>query len=609
MALVPEGELRWRQFTLACRRARSRVLSRRMTPSIRVDRNIPFAMRDGITLRADVFRPDDHAKHPAIVIRTPYGKEPSANSDYLSPLAAAFAGYAVVIQDVRGRFASEGVFSPLGSQDGDDGYDTIEAVAAESWCDGNVGMAGASYLGAVQWRAALKAPPALKAIAPHIVTPNRLSETRRAGVHELKTGVAWSAAMAVDALGKLAAQGKDVSTSLRAVRDTLADLDKACEFLPLKAMPFLEAAGSRTTGRFGEQDLKAFESEADIFLDYSRIHIPVMQAGGWYDNFIGDMARAFVALSERAGTHAARQGQHLLVGPWTHGARLGCQVGEVNFGRQAAGSGAMCTQRHLAFFDRYLRGIESTDLVPVRYFLMGANEWRTAETWPLPGTARRRFFLHSGGRANTASGDGTLTLDEPGDEAADTFVYDPASPVRSRGGRINPDLGEPAGPLDQSAIERRADVLCYTSDELGADLEVTGSVELQLFAASSARDTDFMVRLADVDADGRAINIAEGCIRARYRTSILRPELLTPGQPYAFRIDMGVTSHLFRRGHRLRVHVTSSDFPRFDRNMNTGNPIGEDATGSPAHQTILHRVGLASYVDLPVVAPAGATRA
>jgi putative CocE/NonD family hydrolase len=573
-----------------------------MNQSIRVERDIPFTTRDGITLRADIFRPDDREKHPAIVIRTPYGKEPSANSDYFSPLTAAFSGYAVVIQDVRGRFASEGTFVASGAQDGDDGYDTIEAVAAESWCDGNIGMAGASYLGAVQWRAALTAPPHLKAIAPHIVTPNRLFETRRAGVHELKMTLSWSAAMAIDTLSKLSAKGKDVSGPLRAVRETLADLDRACEFLPLQAMPLLESTGSQASGRFGEQDLAAFKSEESTFLDCSRIHVPVMQAGGWYDNFIGDMARTFVNLREKAGSIAARQGQYLFVGPWTHGVRLGGQVGELNFGRQASGLGAMSTLRHLAFFDKYLRGIESADLVPVRYFLMGANEWREAETWPLPDTERRRFFLRSRGHANTADGDGRLSFDEPGEEAPDTYVYDPASPVRSRGGRINPDLGEPAGPLDQSLLERRADVVCYTSDELAADLEVTGSIELQLFAASSARDTDFMVRLVDVYPDGRAINIAEGCVRARYRSSILRPELLTPGEPYSFRIDMGVTSHLFRSGRRLRVHVTSSDFPRFDRNMNTGNPIGEDAAGVAAHQTIFHRGGLASYIDLPVIA-------
>jgi putative CocE/NonD family hydrolase len=580
-----------------------------MTPSIRVDRDIPFATRDGITLRADIFRPDDRAKHPAIVIRTPYGKEASSSSDYFSPLAAAFAGYAVVIQDVRGRYASEGTFVASGGQDGDDGYDTIAAVAAESWCDGNVGMAGASYLGAVQWRAALAAPPQLKAIAPHIVSPNRLFEPRRAGVHDLKMTVSWSAAMAIDTLSKLAAQGRDVSGPLQTVRETLADLDRACEFLPLKAMPFLESAGSQAGGRFGGQDLAAFQSEADIFLDCSRIQIPVMQAGGWYDNFVGDMARTFVNLREKAGSLAARQGQYLFIGPWTHGVRLGSQVGEVNFGRLASGLGAMSTVRHLAFFDKYLRGIETASLAAVRYFLMGANEWREAETWPLPGTERQRFFLRSDGRANTARGDGRLSRESPGEEAPDTYVYDPAAPVRSRGGRINPDLGEAAGPLDQSAVENRADVLCYTSDELAAGLEVTGFIELQLFAASSARDTDFMVRLVDVHPDGRAINVAEGCIRARYRASILRPELLTPGEPTSFRIDMGVTSHLFRRGHRVRVHVTSSDFPRFDRNMNTGHPIGEDVAGLTAQQSIFHRDGLASYVDLPVLPLEAASKA
>jgi putative CocE/NonD family hydrolase len=572
-----------------------------MTPSIRVDRDVPFRMRDGVTLRADVFRPDDQAKHPAIVVRTPYGKEPSANSDYLSPVTAAFAGYAVVIQDLRGRFASEGQFVAHAGSEGEDGYDTIEAVAAERWCDGNVGMAGASYLGAMQWRAALTNPPHLKAIAPHIVGANRLFETRRAGVHDLKMQLSWSAAMAIDTLSKQSAQGQDVSSSLQVVHAALADLDRACEFLPLNEMPVLKYANSGASRRFGDADLQAFASERELFLAYDKIQIPVMQAGGWYDNFIGDMARTFVALRDQAGNAAARQGQYLLVGPWTHGVRLNNQVGELNFGRQASGLGAMCTRRHLTFFDKYLRGIESRELVPVRYFVMGVNAWRNADTWPLPETQSQRFFFHSGGRANSAGGDGRLSREEPGEEAPDRYVYDPHKPVRSRGGRINPDLGEPGGPLDQNVVEQRADVVCYTSNELATDVETTGPLELHLFASSSAPDTDFMARLVDVQPDGRAINIAEGCIRARYRSSILKPELLVPDEPYHFRIDMGVTSHVFLEGHRLRVHVTSSDFPRFDRNMNTGNPIGEDIRGVSATQQIFHRTGLASYIDLPVI--------
>ena len=234
--------------------------------TIRVDRDVPFRMRDGVTLRADILRPDDGEKHPAIVVRTPYGKEPSTSSDYFSPLTAAYAGYAVIVQDVRGRFSSEGKFVFGVGSEGDDGYDTVEAVAAEPWCDGQVGMAGASYLGAVQWRAAVKQPPHLKAIAPHIVSPNPLPESRRAGVHELKTMVGWSAAMAVDTLKKLAAKGQDVSGPMRATEEALADLDRACEFLPLKDLPFLRAMNPEQRNRFDNRDLERFESERSMFL-------------------------------------------------------------------------------------------------------------------------------------------------------------------------------------------------------------------------------------------------------------------------------------------------------------------------------------------------------
>jgi hypothetical protein len=232
---------------------------------------------------------------------------------------------------------------------------------------------------------------------------------------------------------------------------------------------------------------------------------------------------------------------------------------------------------------------------------MGRNTWKSAETWPLPETEWRRFFLHSRGSANSAAGDGLLSRKEPGSEPPDIFVYNPMNPVPTRGGRNNPDLALVAGPVDQSLLEQRNDVLCYTTPELEEEVEITGPLTLHLFAATSAPDTDFMAKLVDVHPNGLAMNVAEGCVRARYRTSILKPQPVTPGQVYEYAIDLAATSNLFGRGHRLRIDVTSSNFPRFDRNMNTGNPFGQDATGIPAMQTVLHQDGQASYLDLPVI--------
>jgi putative CocE/NonD family hydrolase len=236
---------------------------------------------------------------------------------------------------------------------------------------------------------------------------------------------------------------------------------------------------------------------------------------------------------------------------------------------------------------------------------MGRNRWKNAETWPLPETQWQRFFLHSRGHANSAGGDGELNREEPGRESPDIFVYNPLDPVPTRGGRLNPDLNQAAGPQDQTIIEKRTDVLCYTSAELKEELEITGPLKLHLFAATSVVDTDFFVKLVNGYPNGLAINVAEGAIRARYRKSILRPELVSPGEINEYVIDLASTSNVFDRGHRIRLDITSSNFPRFDRNMNTGNPFGEDALGLPAMQTIFHQPGQASYIELPVISGKG----
>jgi hypothetical protein len=310
----------------------------------------------------------------------------------------------------------------------------------------------------------------------------------------------------------------------------------------------------------------------------------------------------FQKMREKGGSKVAREGQHLICGPWVHGARLLAYTGALHFGPAAAAVPALMNERRMAFYDKYLRGIEGPrPNPPIRYFVMGLNRWRDAETWPLPRTEWQRFFLHSRGHAGTARGDGRLTHDNPGSEPPDVFVYDPAFPVPTTGGRLLPSGSLVAGPLEQGNVEKRNDVLCYSTRELTQDLEVSGPLKLHLYAATSTKDTDFVAKVVDVHPDGSAYNVAEGWIRARYRNGILRADFITPGETYEYIIDMAHTSIVFRKGHCLRIDVTSSNFPRIDRNMNTGNAFGEDAAGVPALQTVFHDARYASYIDLPVI--------
>lgn len=573
-----------------------------MIRSLRVDRDVPMTMRDGVKLRADIYRPDDAGKYPAIVIRTPYNKSLAASYGYFPAVRAAFEGYAVVIQDTRGRFASEGEFLPM-NPEGPDGYDTIETVAAEPWCDGNVGMAGGSYLGRVQWEAAMEQPPHLKAIAPAIISSGPISETRRRGVVDLESSISWFGAMAMDMLDKMAKAGKETTEMRRQVAYALLHLDEACRYLPLKDLPFFrfEGLSEGFARRIGDELLAKMQSEEDLYWKYEKVLVPCFHAGGWYDLFLGGLFENFIHMRRRGGSSLAREGQHVLCGPWAHETNLTPYVGGLNFGPNASGAAAFAFERHLAFFNRYLKGIENRHLVPVRYFLMGVNRWKNAETWPLPETVWQRFFLHSKGRANSAQGDGNLSPEPPGSEPPDRYLYDPEFPVPTLGGRNLPAGILVPGPLDQSPIERRHDVLCYTTPELTEDLEVTGPLSLHLFAATQAKDTDFTAKLTDVYPDGTSYNVAEGCVRARFRRSVLRPEPVQPGEILEYVIDLAATAVCFRKGHRIRLDITSSNFPRIDRNLNTGNPFGEDSAGIPVIQTVYHQEGFASYIDLPVI--------
>ena len=570
--------------------------------SIRIDRDVPMKMRDGVILRADIYRPDDNEKHPAIVVRTPYNKTMSRDSHFLSPIHAAFAGYAFVIQDIRGRFASEGAWQTGGSE-GPDGYDTIENIAAEKWCDGNVGMSGGSYLGRNQWQAALENPPHLKAIAPDIIGSGPIGESRMSGPIDFESGISWFVAMAVDVLARMRQQGKDVTKAEEMLDRARFNMSEVFNYLPFKDTPHfkyegLEGAYRRVTDVLPD----TIKTEEDLWWPYQKVTVPCFYGTGWYDLATWGVFANFEKMKQLGGSKIAREGQYLICGPWVHGSHLPAYAGAVHFGPAASAIATFTNERRITFYDKYLRGIESRRPNPrIRYFCMGVNRWKNAETWPLPETDWQRFYFHSCGHAQSAAGDGLLTLDAPGSEASDRFIYDPVFPVPTVGGRLLDSGSLVPGPLEQSVVEKRNDVLCYTTPELKQDLNVTGPLKLHLFASTSVKDTDFIVKLVDVNSDGFAYNIAEGWIRTRFRKGILYPEFITPGKVYEYVIDLAHTSNVFKAGHHIRVDITSSNFPRIDRNMNTGNPFGTDKTGIAALQTIYHEADAASYMELPII--------
>lgn len=575
-----------------------------MTSSVRVDSNVAMEMRDGIILRADVFRPNDRGKHPAILVRTPYNKLLTVRNDLLNPTTTAFAGYAVVIQDIRGRFASEGEWKSGERQsvEGFDGYDSVEWIADQPWCDGNVGSAGGSYLASLQWIMAMENPPHLKAIAPWIGTAGPMYEqTLLAGIATLHIPVSWVPMMAVDVADRLEREGKDVSNMRRMLYQAIFNPAEVYNYLPLKDVPhFAEPEVRAIWTAMALNVVPGRDTVGNARWKYDRVNVPCFHVSGWYDLFTWAVFKNLEGMQQNGGTPRAREGQHVLVGPWTHAAQMpDAIVGEVNFGPASTAAGARIAEHQLAFFDKYLCG-RDIEIPTVRYFTMGPNQWRVANAWPLPQTSWERFFLHSQGQANTSAGDGVLNRDEPKSEPADTFIYDPHNPVPTTGGRLLAVSGMVNGPRDQSHIEKREDVMCYTTPGLKDEVEVTGPLEFHLFASTSARDTDFAVKLVDVHPDGRTYNVAEGIIRARYRRSIFEPELIDPGVVYEYTIDMGNVSQVFHRGHCIRLDVSSSNFPGFDRNMNTSNPPGEDTQGIPARQHIFHETGYTSYIDLPV---------
>jgi putative CocE/NonD family hydrolase len=566
------------------------------TLNVKVERGVPAKMRDGVSLKADIYRPDADGTFPVLLQRTPYNKM-GGSVDFAYKAAAD--GYIVVIQDVRGRYTSEGDWYTF-VHEAQDGYDTIEWVAGLPHSNGKVGMFGGSYVGATQMLAATAHPPHLAGICP-VVTASNYHDgwTYQGGAFEQWFDESWSSGLAQDTLYRTVQK----ATNARKGEDVLP-----LNSYPLYNFPPPGGVDTATPGLaqyfldwLAHPNYDDFWKSLTIEDRYPDIRVPALHIAAWYDIFLGGSLRNYVGLKSRAATPEAREGQQLLVTIGGH-AGTGRKIGEADFGPEAAKfeEGDIT----LRWYDFLFKSIKNdfANGERVKIFVMGRNQWRNEDDWPLARAKNTKYFLHSQGTANSSRGSGSLSTAAPAAEAADKFTYDPGKPVPTIGGPLCCDSDHLApGPHDQRPLEERDDVLIYSTPPLGHDLEVTGPVRLEFFASSSAVDTDFTAKLVDVSPDGPAFNLTEGILRGKYRDSQETPTPLAPGKTYALAVDLWATSNVFRTGHRIRLEVSSSNFPRFDRNLNTGESAATSARYVTAINTIFHDAAHPSALVLPII--------
>ncbi len=549
--------------------------------AVRIDVRVP--MRDGVELSADVYLPDKGGEWPVILERTPYDN----SRNFYVNRARYFArrGYAYVVQDCRGRNDSDGKWYAW-SHEINDGRDTLDWCGTQSWSDGNVGMNGMSYMGLVQWMAAPTGSPYLKTIIPQMAPADfyLYGMNYTGGAFQLHINLPWAMA----------------NSSRTRQPLSFYDWDRLFRHVPILT------ADEEATGRAIDfyRDWVRHSSWDDFWKKignygkFGRMDLPILQIAGWWDIHGVSLFANYEGIRTE-GTERAKRLQKVVMGPWVHTEKPEQKTGIIDFGEESV---VDLYELWLGWMDRWLKGIGNgiEGLPPLQLFIMGRNEWREAQEWPLPETRWTPYYLRSEGRANTLFGDGALDVRQPdGEQPADSYVYDPEDPVPLVTGIR--DGSHP--PADHRPIERRDDVLVYTSRPMGKELEVTGPVNARIYASSSALDTDWTVRLLDVFPDGRSVNLCEGILRARFRESFEKPVLMTPGTVYEFNVKMGVTGHAFLPGHRIRIQVSSSNFPRFDRNLNNGGAPGIDPEIVVATQRVYHDRRHPSHILLPVIPP------
>jgi uncharacterized protein len=544
-------------------------------------------MRDGIRLFAIVYRPDNAQKFPVIVYRTPYGAE--RYDTYAEfPLKAAKEGYVVFLVDVRGRYKSEGVFEAYRNEK-TDGFDLIEWIGKQyAFSNGNVGTYGGSYPGFVQWLAMSQAPPSLKAAAPDM-TPVHSHQFFYVGGAFSYGWLEWFYTLMLPDLRRRASDSTDTWDNAIAAKKWEQEKQRLNAFRPLNANPPLKKYVPYYYEWLEHPYRDSYWDFANTENDFHKMTAPALIHTGWYDAVYGLLGatEGFNQLRGKAATLKARTETKLFIGPWNHTTP---GVRKTKFGLMENGisAGLDFDQLLLDWFDKELKGNEQPPAPPVSIFVMGENKWRYENEWPPQRAVKTDYYLH----ANRL-----LDNDFPKEELPDEFIFDPSNPV------YDSSYQKPF-PFDQRQIQKRLDVLVYTTTPLENDVEVTGQVAVELFVSSSAKDTDFTFTLCDVFPDGTSLNLASlesGYLRMRYRNGVTGQEMMKPGTVYKIRIDNYFTSNLFRKGHRIQVYITSSKFPHYDINTNTGGTLATETKFIKATQRIFHDRGYPSRLILPLI--------
>ncbi len=546
---------------------------------------VKIPMRDGVELSANIFRPKADGRFPVILLRSPYGKGNEKNGD---GLFYAGRGYVFISQDCRGKGTSGGEWEPFANE-GNDGRDTQKWILDQPWCNGTIGTSGGSYVGFTQWISAPNAGEHLKAMFPLVPLVDAYGDgVYTDGALNLALMMGW---------GSLVSTGLNRQAAMFSWKPE--DWNKAYRTLPLAEWD--RAVGGKIRylrDWVAHPHFDDFWATRGVRGRWQDITVPICVVGGWYDIFARSVFDHSNAVRSMSRSDDARKHQHLVMGPWAHGISRDGKVGDLNFGTQSL---LQVREMQTKWFDYWMKGEKTgADEWPAfRIFVMGRNEWRNEREWPLKRTKYTPYYFHSQGSANTAAGNGTLSLAKPSAEPIDTFVYDPNDPVPTTGGCNL--VGCPAGPRDQSEVQKRDDVLVFTSETLKSEVEVTGPVKVVLYAATTAKDTDWTAKLVDIHPNGKPYNLCDGILRARCRDSKDNPSLLQPGKIYRYEIDLWVTSNAFQPGHKISVEISSSNFPRFDRNLNTGEPFGTGTNWIKATQTIYHDKEHPSHLLLPII--------